>query len=172
MIRTHLRSDQSSMWSDTSDRTNRCRSQATPQAAPAQAAASGLRPSRFLDRALQALRQSQLPVRQRARTRAQVLPVGELSGHLTANGLRASGRVRASQRELGQLRPDSTDLGGGVRDQPRTAASARAALKGNGEPGIPDAHQAHRSARRRHGIGQHAGRSDRRQPGPLRGGQP
>jgi len=172
MIRSHLSSDQLDMWSVTNDRSNHRRSQATPQAASAQAATSGLHPSRFLDRALQALRQSQLQVRRRAGTRTQVLPFGELSRIVAEDGLRCPGQLRAGQREPGQLHPDSRDPGTNLRDQSRTAASARAAVRDRGEPGPPVAHRPLRFARWRQAVGQHADRPDRRQPGARRGGQP
>lgn len=168
-----LLSDQLYTWSVTNDRAYHRRSEETSQAIAPQVAAFGLSPSRLLDRALQALRQSQLQVRGRTRSRAQVLPLGELPGQLAADGLRPAGRVRASQRALGQLHPDSRDPGSDFRDQPRTATSARAALRGRGEPELPDAHRPHRSARWRNAFGQHADRLDRRRADAhaIRGGQ-
>ena len=173
MKQCKLLSDQLSTWSVTDDRTNHRRSEETSQATAPQVAACGLSSSGLLDRALQALRQSQLQVRERPRSRAQALPLGELPGQLAADGLRSSGRLRAGQRRLGQLHPDSGDPGRDLRNQPRTAASARAALRGRGEPGLPDAHPPHRSARWRSASGQHADRLARRRADPhvVRGGQ-
>ena len=168
-----LLSDQLFMWSVINDRTNYRRSEETSRALAPQVAASGLSPSGLLDRALQALRQSQLQVCERTRSRAQILPLCELPGQLAPNGLRPAGRVRAGQRVLGQLHPDSADPGRDLRDQSRTATSARAALRGRGEPGLPDAHPPLRSARWRSASGQHADRLDRRRADAhaLRGGQ-
>jgi hypothetical protein len=59
-----LFSDQLYVWSVRNDRAIHFRPQATPQAIAAQAAATGRRPSGQLDRTLQALRQSELQVRQ------------------------------------------------------------------------------------------------------------
>lgn len=168
-----LLSDHCITWSAINDGTNYFRTQATPQTIAAQVAASGLGPSRIVDRTLQALRQSELQVRRRSRTWPQVLPLRELSGPVATNGLRSPGRVRAGQRALGQLHPDSRDLGRDIRDQSRTAAPARIALRGTGEPGTPVAHCSHRSGRWCDTSGQHVDRHDRGGPDAhaLRGGQ-
>lgn len=168
-----LFSDQSYMWSVWNDRAKHLRPQATPQAIAAQAATTGRCPSGYLDRALQALRQSKLQVRQWPRPWAQVLPVRELPRQVAADGLRPPGRARPGQRAFGQLRPGSRALGGDLRDQPRTAASARAALRCSGEPDNPVAHRSHRPAGGRDAAGQHAHRHDRgrRNAHALRGGQ-
>lgn len=168
-----LCSDQLYMWSVLNDRANHPRPQATPQAIAAQAAATGLGPSRLLDRALQALRQSKLQVRSGSWPWTQVLPVSKLPGPLAADGLRSPGRARAGQPVLGQLHPGSGDLGGDLRDQPRTAASARAALRFGGELDTFVPHRSHRPASWRDAARQHAHRHDRGRPDAhaLRGGQ-
>jgi len=168
-----LLSDQLSMWSVKNGRTNHLRPEATSQAIAAQAASAGCRSSGILDRTLQALRQSKLQVRSGSWPWAQVLPVGELSGQVAADGLRSPSRLRAGQRARGQLRAGSRDLGGDLRDQPRTAASARAALRYSGERETPFAHHSHRSIHWRDAARQHAcrlyrGRADSH---ALRGGQ-
>lgn len=166
-------SDQSYMWSVANDRTYRLRSQTTPQAIAAQAAATGRRPSGLLDRTLQALWQSKLQVCRWARTWAQVLPVGELLGQVAADGLRSPGRARAGQQVPGQLRPGSRHLGGDLRDQSRATASARTALRCRGEFDNFVAHRSDRSCSRRGAACQHARQHDRRQPDAYfqRGGQ-
>jgi len=168
-----LYSDQLLMWSVKNDRAKLLRPQTTPPAIAAQTAATGLRASGLLDRALQALRQSKLQVRQWSRPWAQVLPLGKLPGQGPADGLRPPGRLRAGQRSLGQLHPASRDLGGDLRDQPRTAASARSALRCSGEPGPLVAHRSHRSVGWRNAAGQHAHRHDRGRPNThaVHGGQ-
>lgn len=169
-----LFSDQSYMWSVRNDRANHFSSQATPQAIAAQAATTGCHPSGLSGRTLQALRQSQLQMRTRSRAWAEVLPFSELPGKVAADGLHPPGRLRAGQRARSQLRPGSRDLGGDLRDQPRTTASARAPLRCGGEPGsAPVAHHSHRSPRRRDAARQHACQHARRGPAAhaLHGGQ-
>ena len=160
-----LCSDQLYMWSVRNGRTNHLRLEATPHAIAAQTAAAGCRSSGILDRTLQALRQSKLQVRRGSRPWTQVLPVGELSRQVAADGLRSSSRLRAGQRARNQLRAGSRDLGGDLRDQPRTAASARAALRYGGERDTPVAHRSHRSvawcdAVRQHACRLYGGRAD------------
>jgi hypothetical protein len=169
-----LVSDQLYVWSVSNDRTNHSGAQATAQATAAQAAAARRCASRLVDRTLQALWQSQLQVRSRSRPWAQVLPVGELSGPVAADGLRPSSRLRADQRARSQLHPGSRDLGGDLRDQPRTAASTRTTLRRNGEPGTtPVAHRPHRFLSCCDAARQHAGRlyRGRRDGYSLCGGQ-
>jgi hypothetical protein len=169
-----LISDQLYMWSVLNVRTHHLCSQATPQAIAAQVAAARRCASGLLGRTLQALRQSQLQVRRRSRPWTEVLPVGELSGPVAADGLRPSSRPRPSERARGQLRSGSRDPGGDLRDQPRTAASARTTLRRNGEPGTtPVAHRPHRylsccDAARQHARRPYRGRADAH---TLRGGQ-
>ena len=167
-------SDQLYMWSVINGRANHFRAQATSQAIAAQAPAPGRRASWLPDRALQTLRQSELQVRRWSRPRSQVLPLGKLPGPLTADGLRPPGRVRAGQRTHGQPRPGAGNFGGDFRDQPRTAAPARAALRCAGEPDTPVAHRSHRRANGCHVAGQHARRHDRGHPHAhtRRGGKP
>jgi len=167
-----LYSDQLYMWSVLNVRTNHLISPATPPAIAAQAATAGRCASGLVDRTLQALRQSELQVRRRSRPWAQVLSVGELSGQVAADGLRPPSRLRADQRARGQLHLGSRDLGGDLRDQPRTAASASAALRCSGEPGTP-AHRSHRPTGWRNAARQHARRlyRRRRDAHAPRGGQ-
>jgi hypothetical protein len=123
-------------------------------------------------RALQALWQTWLQVRRRSRPRPQVLPVGEFPGAPTTNGLRAAGRLRRRHRTPGELSPRPRDHRGGLRDQPRTIAPPRGALRGAGEPVAAVTHPHHRSAIGRRTHRQHArGLAHRRaRAGADRGG--
>jgi hypothetical protein len=107
-------------------------------------------------RALQTLRQTWLQVRQRSRSWPQVLPIRELSRPPAANGLRAASRLHQRRRAPGELSPRSRDHRGGLRDQPRTIAPPRGALRGAGEPAVAVARQFHRSAIGRRTHRQHA----------------
>jgi hypothetical protein len=161
MSRIDVMSDQSVTWSDAYVRAALFDSQAPSLALAAQAAAVGLCLAGFIDRALQALRQAGLQVCRWARSRAQVLPIGELSRQVAEDGLRPSRRLLASERARGQLRPGSRDLGGDLRDQSRTVAPARANLRRSGEPRPRAAHRFLRSVRRCHAARQHAHHLDR-----------
>ena len=167
-------SDQLYMWSVINGRTNHFRTQAPPQAIAAQTSPARLCASGLPDRALQALRQSELQMRRWSRPRSQVLPLGKLPGALSADGLRPSGRPRAGQRTVGQPRPGARHLGGDLRDQSRTASQARATLRCTGEPDTLVAHRCHRRTNGGGVAGQHAGRHDRGRPGAhaMHGGQP
>ena len=151
-----LLSGQLYMWSDWGDRRTLFRPQKTPQAAAAETATTGVRPPGLAHRALQALRQTRVQMRQWPRTRSQVLSVGELPGQSSANGLRPSGRSRRDQRARSQLSSDPRDLREDLRDQPRTAAPARGALRGGGEPSSNIAHRPHRFPVWRRAPRQHA----------------
>ena len=159
-----LVSEQFKICSVCNGRANHFRTQAAPQAIAGQATAPGVGPSRHLDRTLSALWQSQLQVRKRSGARTQVLPLGELSGQVAANGLHPPSRFRTGQRALGQLHPDSRDLGRDVRDQSRAPSSARVTLRCGGEPDAPVAHRSHRSECWLDSFGQHAYGHDRRRP--------
>jgi len=112
--------------------------------------------ARLTDRALQTLRQTGLPVRRRPRPWSQVLPVRELPRPPSANGLRAASGLRRRRRAPGELSPRSRDHRGDLRDQPRTIAPPRGALRGAGEPVVAVARQLHRSAIGRRTRRQHA----------------
>src|ERR1700693_4266841 len=99
-------------------------------------AGSGYATAWLAHRTLQALRQACLQVRRWARSWPQVLSVRELSRAPTANGLRASGRLR--------------------RRHPRTITPPRGALRRTGEPASTVARHPHRSAVGRRTHRQHA----------------
>jgi hypothetical protein len=145
----------------------------TPRAIAQANAAIGDALAGLAHRALQALWQTWLQVRQRSRPWPQVLPVGEFSGAPATNGLRAAGRLRRRHRTPGRLSPRPRDHRGDLRDQPRTIAPPRGALRGVGEPVAAVTHPHHRSAIGRRTYRQHArGLAHRRaRAGADRGGR-
>jgi|SRR6516225_8600132 len=122
-------SDQLYTWSDRNEETNHCCFAKTPPSATAPTTPACWHPARLAHRALQALWQARMQVRQRSWARPQILSLGELSGLAPANGLRAAGVLRPDQGVSRQLPANPRDLRKGLRDQPRTAAPARATLK-------------------------------------------
>src|ERR1700736_1881945 len=124
-----LMSDQLYTWSDRDAKENCCRPAKTTPGAAAPTAAIGGDSARLADRALQTLWQAGMQMRQRSRSWAQVLSVGELSGLAATNGLRAARGLRPDQGVSGQLSASPRALGGDLRDQSRTAAPPRDALK-------------------------------------------
>ena len=173
MSERRLLSDQLFMWSDWDDSGIFFRPQTAPQEATAQAPSSRIYPAWLAHRALQTLRQTRVQMRQWPRTRSQVLSVGELPGQSSANGLRASSRSLRDQRTPGQLSSGARDLGGDLRDQPRTIAASRGAVGSGGEPGFNLAHPPHRFAVWRRAPRQHARGLVRRRArvAPHRGGR-
>lgn len=160
-----LRSDQFDMWSDWDDRGTHFHPQTPPQTPAAQTASSGVGPARLTHRALQALWQTRVQVRRWSRTRPQVLPVRELPGPSASNGLRPAGRLRPDQRACSQLSSSPRDPRRDLRDQPRTAAPSRGALRGSGESGFHCAHHPHRFPVWRRAPRQHARDLARRRAG-------
>ena len=128
--------------------------------------------ARLSHRALQALRQTGLQVCRRPRPWPQVLPVRELSRPPAPNGLRTASRLHRRYRTSGELSPSPRDHRGNLRDQPRTIAPPRGALRGAGEPVSAVTHPHHRSAIGRRTHRQHArGLAHRRaRAGANRGG--
>lgn len=129
--------------------------------------------ARLSHRALQALRQTGLQVCRRPRPWPQVLPVRELSRPPAPNGLRTASRLHRRYRTSGELSPRPRDHRGNLRDQPRTIAPPRGALRGAGEPVSAVTHPHHRSAIGRRTHRQHArGLAHRRaRAGADRGGR-
>ena len=119
-------------------------------------AGSGYATAWLAHRTLQALRQAWLQVRRWARSWPQVLSVRELSPAPTANGLRASGRLRRRHPTFGELPQGPRDHRRDLRDQPRTITPPRGALRGLGEPDAAVTHPLHRSAFGRRTHRQHA----------------
>jgi hypothetical protein len=124
-----LESDQLYTWTDRNPKTVHCRIAKTSQHSPAPLAAAPSDPPRFSHRTLQTLRQAGMQMRRRSRPWPEVLLVGQLPGLAAANGLCAAGALSADGGVPGQLPPSPRDPGGDLRDQPRTAAAARGALK-------------------------------------------
>src|ERR1700687_2747715 len=118
-------------------------------------AGSGYATAWLAHRTLQALRQAWLQVRRWARSWPQVLSVRELSRAPTANGLRASGRLRRRHPTFGELPQGPRDHRRDLRDQPRTIRPP-GALRGLGEADAAVTHPFHRSAIGRRTHRQHA----------------
>ena len=156
-----LYSDHVSMWSVSNGRTKLLFAQTPTRATPAQIASAGLGAAGLADRALQALRQSELQVRHWSRSWPKVLPIGESPWQASADGLCPSGRSRIGQPKHCQLCPCSRDPRRGLRDQPRTVTPARAEVGVGGEHHDRVAHYHFRRSRRRNADGQHARRLDR-----------
>jgi len=129
-----LYSDHSYKWSVANERLDVSRAKAQPKEAPAQSACTRFGASWLIDRALQTLRQSKLQVRTGPGPRTQDISHSELSRALPSDGLRASGQLRTGHPVCGELRSNPRDIGRCLRDQSRTFASARAALRHSGEP--------------------------------------
>ena len=124
-----LMSDQLYTWSDSNAERTHCRFAKTPPSSPAPTASAPRDPARFPHRALQTMWQAGMQMRRRPRSWPQVLSVGELSRPAAANGLRAAGVSCSDGRVPRQLPSSPRDLGGHLRDQPRTAAPSGGALK-------------------------------------------
>src|SRR5664279_5319893 len=129
-----LYSDHSFNWSVNNERFDSNRAKVQPQEAPSQSSCTRFGASWLLDRALQTLRQSKLQVRTGPGPRTQDISHRELSRPLPSGGLRSSGQLRTNQPVCRELRSNPRDIGGYLRDQPRTVTSARAALRCSGEP--------------------------------------
>ena len=166
-----LLSDQFSMWS-ANGRYSVVHFAQTPSAIAEANASVRNALARLAHRALQALWQTGLQVCRRPRAWSQVLPIRELSRPPAANGLRAASRLRRRHGTPGELSPRPRDHRGDLRDQPRTIAPPRGALRGAGEPVVSVARQLHRSAIGRRTHRQHArGLAHRRaRAGADRGG--
>src|SRR5215510_5797865 len=130
-----VQSDQLDTWSDKYPQTVRRRITKTPQRSPAPTAPAPSGPPRFSYRTLQTMRQAKMQMRRWPRSWPQVLSLGQLPGLAAANGLRAAGALRANGGVPDQLPPGPRDPGGYLRDQPRTAAPPRGALKACDAPG-------------------------------------
>src|SRR5215475_3584101 len=124
-----IKSDQLYTWSDENPEPAHSRIAKTPQCSSAPDASAPIDPPRLSHRALQKMRQAGVQMRRRPRPRSQVLFVGQLSRLAAADGLRTAGVVRANDRVPRQLPSSPRDPGGDLRDQPRTAAQTRGALK-------------------------------------------
>ncbi len=127
-----------------------------PSGVAAQASAVGCRASRLADRALQTLRQAGMQMCRRSRSRPEVLPVRELSGRATADGLRATGKSGSHPRASRKLPRGTHGAREGLRDQSRAFTAPRGALRAGGERNAPAAHRTDRRLRRCPAPRQHA----------------
>lgn len=144
MISTDVLSDQLFTWSDKNEAEIDCGPEKTAPGPPSSTASSDHYPPRLSHRTLQALWQARLQMRQGPRPRSQVLPVRELSPCAPTNGLCAAGVSRSDQEVSGQLSACERDLGGDLRDQSRTTAPTRGALRNPDERNVFLAHRTHR----------------------------
>jgi len=158
-----LGSDQWYTWSDESTERATGRLAKTPRVPSAPTAPAPIHPAWVLDRALQTMRQTRMQMRRRTRSWPQVLSVGKLPRPTTANGLRATRVVRANRGVPGQLSSSPRNLRGDLRDQPRTAAPSRGALKNRCERATGCPSHAARSGDGRRVARQYACRLARRQ---------
>jgi hypothetical protein len=125
-----LQSDQLYTWSDGNTKTIDRRLTQAPSNAAASTAAARCHLAWLSHRALQTLRQARMQVCRRPRSWSQVLSFGKLPGPAAANGLCATGVLRADQRVAGQLPASTRALRADLRDQPRTFAPERGVVKG------------------------------------------
>src|SRR6478672_9803244 len=122
-------SDQLYTWSDNCARENLFRFAKTPTISPAAAAPTHRDPPWLAHRALQTVWQARLQVCRRPGARSQVLPIGKLSRFSTSHGLCAARVLRSDHRVPCQLPANPRDLRADLRDQSRTIAAARGALR-------------------------------------------
>ncbi len=132
-----LQSDQLYTWSDGNAKTIDRRLAQTPSSAAAPTAAARCHPAWLSHRALQTLWQARMQVCRRSRSWSQVLSFGKLPGPAAANGLCAAGVLRAGQRVPGQLPASARAFRADLRDQPRTPAPPRGAVKDRCEHSTP-----------------------------------
>ena len=144
MSRPVILSDQLSTWSDRHDKKVHVCLEKAPASLATQTSLSDRYPPRIAYRTLQALWQARLQMRQGPWSRSQVLSVRKLSPFAPANGLCAAGVSPPGQEVHFQLSTCSRDLRGDLRDQPRTAAPARGALRNPDERNVFLAHRTHR----------------------------
>ena len=166
-------SDQLYTWSDIHAEQELRHPAATPQNTFTPAPPFGSRAARVAHRALQTLRQTGLQVRQRPRSRPQVLPLSQSHRCAATDGLRASGHSDPSGRVSGQLPAHPRGPRRALCDQLRTAPPPRGVLSHAGERRPHGAHRDPRSFPCCHPHRQHA-RSLARSRDPIlceRGGQ-
>jgi hypothetical protein len=166
MSSPRISSDQLFTWSATHDSKIHVRAKKAPPGASTQTSLSNCDPAWLSYRTLQALWQAGLQMRKGSWSRSQVLPVGELSRYAPANGLRTARVLPADQEVSDELSARSRDLGGDLRDQSRTVAPTRDALRNPDERNAFLAHRHHRSEIGRRLPRQYA-RDLARRPGGL-----
>ena len=128
MIRGQILSDQLYNWSDQDEQpVNIVPASASPISGAA-AAELQFSASRFVDRAVQAVRQAGVPLRQGTWPRSEVLPLGQSQRGQAGDGLCASGVPRPSQGIFGKLPQNSRHTGSDRQHQSGIVASARAVV--------------------------------------------
>lgn len=162
-----ISSDQLYTWSDGYTRPTRCSTPQTPQRLGASVAPTSIHSAWLPDRAIQAMWQARMQMRRWPWTWTQILSVGELSGHATADGLRAPGESWAGARVSRQLPTDARDSGRDLRDQPGVIASSRRTLKRPHEPLAGHLTRSGRCESWRRASGQYAGALGRPNPGEF-----
>ena len=133
MNKCQLISDQLYTWSEYDVGCSDNSAQTSAQATAEEAAAARRCSSRLIDRAIQALWQARLQMRQGSGTRTEVLFVGEPNWGSTGNGLRAAGYTATSSSIPGQLPSDPRHSRSALRDQSRVAPSPGTVLGIGGE---------------------------------------
>lgn len=144
MNRPRISSDQLFTWSATNDNKVHVRVEEAPPESATQASFPGSYPPRLSYRTLQALWQTRLQMCKGSWSRSQVLSVCKLSPHAPANGLRTAGVSTADQEVSYELSARPRDLRGNLRDQSRTTAPARGALRNSDERNAFLAHRTHK----------------------------
>ena len=152
-----LESDQFETWSDKNPEPAHRSFAETPPGSPAPTASAPSHPPRFSHRALQTMRQARMQMRRRPWPWPQVLLVGQLSRLAAADGLHTAGVLRANGRVPVQLPSSPRDPRSHLRDQPRTAAPTRGALRACHAPSGFCHPDADRCGIGRHAPGQYAG---------------
>lgn len=156
MNQFELLSDQLFKWSENHANSLDHRAQTSAQATAAQTPAVGWRFAWLVDRALQALRQTGLQVRQWSGTWTEVLLVGESYRCSTDDELRSAGHSAASLAIPCQLPRNPRHTRSALRDQPRVAAPPGTVLGAGGEREIHKPHRHLRYHCRCDADGQHA----------------
>ena len=125
MISGRALSDQLHDWSDRPTEIIGCGpAEATCCSVEATAAFEGCSP-RLGNRAVQALRESGMPVRKRPRTRSQAVLIRQSIRSTAGNGVRACRIPRAGERVSGKPPTGTGGARGDLRDQPGASASQR-----------------------------------------------
>jgi hypothetical protein len=145
MNRLGISSDQLFTWSATHDQKAHVRLAKAPPGPAAQTPLSFSDSPRLAHRTLQALWQARLQMCQGSRSWSQVLSLRKLSPFAPANGLCAAGVSRPDQEASRQLSACSRSFRADLRDQSRTTAPQRGALRNHDERFLFLAHRANRS---------------------------
>jgi len=145
MTSSQISSDQLFTWSATHESQIHVPVEKAPPGASAQTSLPDSYPARLAYRTLQTLWQAGLQMREGSWSRPQVLPVCELSPYAPENGVRTARVLPADEEVSYELSARSQDLRGDLRDQSRTAAQARGALRNPDERNGFLAHRHHRS---------------------------